>query len=157
MYVFYYDTWIDAPSAKDYLYSTFEEIENLCWVENNIKPSDWIDISEPLDGCQHDFIAPTRVKGRNIGKPEFGKFEGLKYNGEWYDMVVPDKEYNINGTTGNERLFMSGLMGEFDNAIGAKDVSKARKILISLQWDEKSANQIIESKIGVQNNQSNSK
>jgi len=90
VYLFYYDTWMDAPSIKDFVYSTYSEVEELCWIENSIKPSDWIDIADPMEGCQQDFIAPVRVKGRSIGKPEFGKFEKLKYNGEWYDISVPD-------------------------------------------------------------------
>lgn len=44
----------------------------------------WIDIEDPLPNCQHDAVLPIRVKGRNEGKPEWGKFEILK-NGKWED------------------------------------------------------------------------
>ena len=148
VYIFYYDTWIDAPSIRDDLFSTYNEAEELCWIKYNIKPSDWIDISDPMIGCQQDFISPVRVSGRNTNNPEFGKFEMLKYNGDWVRMAPPDKNYSINGMTGNERKFLSGLMNEFDDSINKRAVLNARKILMALQWDEKTADQIVEDKIG---------
>ena len=42
----------------------------------------WIDIEDPLPYCQHDAFLPVRIKGRNTGKPEWGKFEILK-DGKW--------------------------------------------------------------------------
>lgn len=45
----------------------------------------WIELEEPLPDCQHDAFLPIRVKGRNIGKPEWGKFELLE-NGIWKEM-----------------------------------------------------------------------
>ena len=37
----------------------------------------WIDLEDPLPYCQHDAFLPVRVKGREIGKPEWGRFEIL--------------------------------------------------------------------------------
>ncbi len=34
--------------------------------------------------CQHDAFLPIRVKGRNTGKPQWGKLEILE-DGEWVD------------------------------------------------------------------------
>ena len=141
-YLFYFDTWHDAPSTKDFLYPSVEEVEEYCLIEYNVKPSDWINISDPQNGCQHDFIAPTKVKGRDTGNPQWGNFERL-INGKFIEISSSYKEYSINGTTGNERLFLSGLMDEFDNAKGTNDFLKARKILSALQIDELSINRII--------------
>ena len=44
----------------------------------------WIEIADPLQDCQHDAFIPIRVKGRNIGKPEWGKYETLK-EGKWVE------------------------------------------------------------------------
>ena len=48
----------------------------------------------------------------------------------------------IQGMTGNERLWNSGLMEEFDKA-KKSDKQKARTILQVLQFDEVSINKII--------------
>ena len=42
----------------------------------------WIEIEDPLPDCQHDAFIPIRVKGRDIGKPEWGEFETL-IDGKW--------------------------------------------------------------------------
>lgn len=46
----------------------------------------WIDIGDPLPGCQHDAFIPLRVKGREAGRPEWGKYETLK-DGVWVEFV----------------------------------------------------------------------
>ncbi len=40
--------------------------------------------ADPLPDCQHDAFLPIRVKGRDIGKPQWGQFEILK-DGQWVD------------------------------------------------------------------------
>jgi len=44
----------------------------------------WIELEDPLPDCQHDAFIPVRVKGRDAGDPEWGKFETLK-DGRWVD------------------------------------------------------------------------
>ena len=44
----------------------------------------WIELEDPLPFCQHDAFIPLRVKGRNIGKPEWGSYETLK-DGHWIE------------------------------------------------------------------------
>lgn len=143
-YVFYYNTWVDAASIRDDLYDTVEEAEATYSAEFGIKPSDWININDPQGGCQQDFIAPTRVKGRDVGNPEYGSYE--RFSGKWFEIDV--KNHIIGGLTGNERLFCSGLTNEFDDAKIKKDALKARQILRALKWDELSLNRIIESEFG---------
>jgi len=140
-YLFYFDTWVDTASIKDYLYDNVEEVEAVCFAEFGIKPSDWVNINDPQDGCQQDFIAPTRVKGRDVGSPQYGYYQ--RFSSKWFDIDVTD--HVIGGLTGNERLFCSGLMDEYDDAKRKKDILKCRQILRALKWDELSLNKIIES------------
>jgi len=139
-YLFYFNTWVDAPCAKDYLYTDIEEAEAICLIEFDIKTCDWININDPQINCQDDFIAPTRVKGSDVGNPQFGKYE--RFNGKWFDIEVADND--IGAMSGNERLFLSGLIDEFDYSKSNNDILKGRRILQALKWDELSLNHIIE-------------
>lgn len=47
----------------------------------------WTKIEDPFPDCQHDCIAPIRVKGRADGKPQWGQYEQL-INGEWVDFIL---------------------------------------------------------------------
>ena len=55
-----------------------------CKKEYGIGVEDWQLINDLMEGCQADWIVPVRIKGRNIGNPEWGKFERLE-NGIWKD------------------------------------------------------------------------
>ena len=66
------DRWYDSPEE------VYEEWNGL------VDERGWIDIEDPLPGCQHDAFIPIRVKGRDAGRPEWGKFETLK-DGQWVD------------------------------------------------------------------------
>lgn len=66
----------------DQYYSDIKEIYEE-W-NSEIDEQGWIDIEDPLLDCQHDAFLPIRVKGRDIGKPEWGKYEILE-NGQWID------------------------------------------------------------------------
>ncbi|MFN4292464.1 MAG: hypothetical protein ACK4E7_16535 [Permianibacter sp.] len=48
------------------------------------------------------------------------------------------------GMTVNERLFVSGLMDEFDKAIEEKDAEKARSILEKVELTEDSIKPVLE-------------
>ena len=41
-------------------------------------------LGDPPPGGQHDSFLPVRVKGRDAGKPEWGKYEILR-DGEWVE------------------------------------------------------------------------
>jgi hypothetical protein len=64
----------------DLFYDSIEDLYDE-WDEL-IDERGWIDIDDPLPDCQHDAFLPIRVKGRDIGKPEWGNLEILK-DGEW--------------------------------------------------------------------------
>lgn len=52
--------------------------------KDKIDERGFIEIDDPLPDCQHDCILPIRVKGRDTGNPEWGKFELLQGN-EWVE------------------------------------------------------------------------
>lgn len=141
VYLFGYDCFQDAPSKWDNWFEDLETADQYCQDIYQISTNDWILISEPCKDCQHDFIMPTRIKGRESGKPEYGKFETL-INKRWVDLSPIDKHQSLGGLTGNERLFVTGLIEEFDNA-KRNDKSKARQILRALNFDDKSTQRIV--------------
>lgn len=141
VHVFGYDCLQDTSSISDYLQDTVENAEIFCKDEYNIDSNNWILISDPLDNCQHDFILPTRVKGKENGNPEWGHFQTL-VDGRWVDIGTLDKTQNFGGMTVNERLFVSGFIDEFDKS-EISDKARAKQILRSLQVDEPSIELIV--------------
>ncbi|MBP1533733.1 MAG: hypothetical protein IK999_06355 [Ruminococcus sp.] len=74
---------IDAIQCSfDQYYNDLEDVYD-DW-NDEIDERGWIDINDPLPFCQHDAFIPIRVKGRDIGKPEWGKLETL-VDGEWVE------------------------------------------------------------------------
>jgi hypothetical protein len=49
-----------------------------------VAPASWIQIPDPCEHCQQDWIQPVRVKGRNLGQPKWGKMERL-INNQWVE------------------------------------------------------------------------
>jgi hypothetical protein len=141
VFVFCYDCIQDSSSISDQLLDTIEDAEDFCLETYNIQFDNWISISDPLQGCQHDFILPTKVKGKENGKPEWGHYQSL-IDHRWVDIVTSDHTQSFDAMTVNERLFISGLMDEFNTSkIG--DKIKAKQILRSLQVNEPSIELII--------------
>jgi len=70
---------------KIMLYQTKKDVESVYedW-NDEIDERGWIDIDDPLPDCQHDAFLPIRVKGREIGEPQWGQLEILK-DGQWVD------------------------------------------------------------------------
>ena len=75
--------------SKDAVIGSFDDYYNDLndlyndW-NDEIDEKGWIDIEDPLPYCQHDAFLPVRVKGRDTGKPQWGKLEILK-DGKWVD------------------------------------------------------------------------
>lgn len=82
-WVFLYDTKDALFCAEDLFYEDLESALDE-W-EDKIDVEGWRVISDPLTDCQHDCILPVRVKGRDLGIPQWGKYEILK-NGIWEDL-----------------------------------------------------------------------
>lgn len=141
VYLFGYDCLQDTSSKWDNWYTTVEEAKEYCKDIYHIDNDKWIAIAEPLEFCQHDFILPTKIKGRETSKLQYGKFQTL-VNGKWVDIENVEKCLSFDGLTGNERLFLTGLNNEYDLA-KKKDKIKARKILKALEFDEESIDRLL--------------
>jgi hypothetical protein len=83
-YLFGYTSLEDSSAAWDY---HFEELEDAfeSAKDYGVTKSQWTEIPDPLPNCQHDWITPVRVKGRNLGAPLWGKLAKL-VDGEWIDI-----------------------------------------------------------------------
>ena len=81
-YLFGYSSPDAVMCSSDRLYDSLEDLYE-DW-NDLIDARGWIEIEDPLPGCQHDAFIPTRVKGRNVGKPKWGKYETLK-DGKWVE------------------------------------------------------------------------
>ena len=80
VYLFEYRSPDAAMCSSDRLYESAEAVYD-DW-NGLIDERGWIGIEDPLPGCQHDAFWPIRVKGRDTGKPEWGKYEVLR-DGKW--------------------------------------------------------------------------
>jgi len=141
IYLFGYDCVQDSASAWDIWFENLDEAYEYCIDKYNIDINDWIIISDPIENCQHDFILPTKVKGKDQGEPKWGQFQ-KNVNSNWIDIDNNEKYLDFNGLTGNERLFISGLIYEFENA-KLVDKTNAIKILKLLKFDNDSILKII--------------
>lgn len=79
-YVFLYHSKESQISVGDEWYETLENALKK-WTPL-IAPTGWTVIDDPMPGCQQDSFSPIRIKGRDIGKPQWGKFEILD-NDQW--------------------------------------------------------------------------
>ena len=80
VYLFEYDSPEAVLSSADRLYDSPHELAE-DWDEL-LDERGWIELGDPLPDCQHDAFLPVRVKGREIGRPEWGKYELLR-DGKW--------------------------------------------------------------------------
>lgn len=86
VYTYYYTDrnaiFSTYDSYSDNVETAMEEFEK------ELDEQGWIMIEDPLPGCQHDCILPIRVKGRETGNPQWGRYEILE-NGEWWEYDPP--------------------------------------------------------------------
>ena len=88
IYLFEYDHPDAARCCGDLLYASMEEL--LADWDERIDERGWIEIEDPLPDCQADAFIPLRIKGRNTGTPEWGRYETLK-DGVWVDYDPNEK------------------------------------------------------------------
>ena len=133
-YLFGYDTIFDCNCLWDNWYENVDQAEKCCYDDYNIKPNDWIYISEPHDFCNLDYIMPVRIKGRDKRQPEFDQWEIL-VNDNWIAFSPPyEDKRELSTLTDNERLILTGLTNEFEKA-KKQDNQKAKKILAALNLE----------------------
>jgi len=82
VYLFEYSRPDAVQSDCDRFYESLEDLYD-DW-NDRIDERGWIDIEDPLPGCQQDAFIPLRVKGRDTGRPQWGNYEVLK-DGNWVD------------------------------------------------------------------------
>jgi hypothetical protein len=86
VYLFSFLSPVDGPAASDQWFQTVDEADETCSRLYAIGANDWVNIEDPSEGCQQDWIASVRVKGRNTGKPQWGIFERLEKDGTWREI-----------------------------------------------------------------------
>ena len=82
--VFLYTETDAQICAADESYPTLEDALSV-W--EGTPHAAWVTIDDPLPGCQEDAFVPLRVKGRDVGKPEWGRKEILR-DGKWVDYNI---------------------------------------------------------------------
>ena len=86
VYLFEYNKEVDSSATADYLQDTVEIVYEIAEEDYGVKGSDWQEISDPMEFCQHDRIEPVRVVGRSTGNPQWGKLEKL-VSGNWVPLI----------------------------------------------------------------------
>ncbi len=140
VYVFGYDDLADSASKWDNLFENMEDALEFC--QDRYNADGWISIDAPTENCQHDWIQKIRIKGKEKGKPEWGHFEQL-INGQWKGISKDEKVKSFGGMADNEKLWVSGLVDDFDRSL-KKDKQNAERILRALQWAESSLKKILQ-------------
>ena len=75
VYLFLYRSLDDGPGFADYWFESPADAVECAEREYGIRPGDWHSVPDPRPGCQHDWIAPIRVKRGPDGQPLWGQFE----------------------------------------------------------------------------------
>ena len=81
----------DGPCEGEAWFEDTPGAEAYALEEHAIAQGDWLAIPAALPGCQEDWEAQVRVKGRDSGSPEWGSFQRWE-EGAWRDI-------ERNGTT----------------------------------------------------------
>jgi hypothetical protein len=88
VYLFLSRSIHDAGSFADEWYVSVEDAEAVCRERFGIDKRMWQEVPDPEPGCQHDWIAPVRIKGREQGQPQWGVLERLVV-GRWVQITEP--------------------------------------------------------------------
>lgn len=83
VYVFPCATLEDGSGRGDYWFEDVASAEDFCAERYGVAASDWVEIGDPLPGCQHDWIANVRMKQEADGSPVWGQLERLDDDGVW--------------------------------------------------------------------------
>jgi hypothetical protein len=76
-YLFLYRNVEDGPCEFDEWYESIDAAEEAATKRFALLREDWIAISDPPAGAQHDWIRPTRLKRDKNGKAILGKYEPM--------------------------------------------------------------------------------
>jgi hypothetical protein len=92
VYLFPCTSLEDGFANGDHWYESLESAEAACQSEYGILREDWQSIPDPLEHCQHDWIQPVRVLGRDQGTPKWGRLERL-VEGQWQEIQLTEGEW----------------------------------------------------------------
>jgi hypothetical protein len=84
-YLFLYESPMDGPCHADLWFESVSDACTSCRDTYGLTEGDWVDVDDPSPGCQHDWIAPVRLKRDLDGKPLRGRFQQL-VDGAWVDI-----------------------------------------------------------------------
>lgn len=84
-YLFGYGNSEDSGASWDQWFESENDALEYSEAEYDMKANNWTEIPNPDPNCQHDWINPVRIKGRENGNPEFGKLE-KKIDGKWIEI-----------------------------------------------------------------------
>jgi len=90
-YQFIYEDELDSGAVADYYFDSPEAATESAETDFNLVPSDWTPIDDPIKHCQHDWISPVRIKGRDTDSPQWGHYELLQ-DGRWIPFDLTCKE-----------------------------------------------------------------
>jgi len=90
VYLFGFNRVSDGNCMWDEWYETVADAKEAGQAAYEVIADSWTQIPDPCEHCQQDWIQPVRVKGRDIGCPEWGKLERLT-NNQWVEFD-PEKE-----------------------------------------------------------------
>ncbi|MGJ1409092.1 hypothetical protein ACR78Z_05410 [Sphingobacterium thalpophilum] len=142
VYLFGYYSLQDSSADWDHFFYTMEDAMECCFEEYGVHEEDWIIIEDQPKNCQQDFIIPTRIKGREVGKPAFGQLQQL-IKGQRVDYEISAKCISFDGLTVDQRLLTTGLIFEYEKAL-IEDKEKAIKILTALNLERPSIDQLLD-------------
>ncbi len=87
-YLFEYRSLDAIQCSADRCYASLAELQE-DW-DALIDDRGWIELEDALPGCQQDAFLPLRVKGRESGQPEWGKWETLR-DGKWVEFRFDER------------------------------------------------------------------
>ncbi len=88
--MFISDSREDVGCNADHWFVSVADAEREAKEVYGIQQQNWITVEDPWPHCQHDFLRPVRIVGRNIGTPQWGKFEEYR-NGIWVRLILPSR------------------------------------------------------------------
>ena len=79
VYIFPCESEFDGSGAGDYWFEDVGQANLFALEAFGVEREDWIAVDEPLPGCQHDWITPTRIENKGTRKSIFH----CLIDGEW--------------------------------------------------------------------------
>lgn len=86
VYLFLYQIEEDGGCSSDLWFETVADALEAAQDDYGVSPEGWVEIPDPPEHCQTDWIAPAKIPSRETGNPQWGKLEVLK-DGEWTQIM----------------------------------------------------------------------